>query len=380
MKMRRIRIRNLRRFRDFELDFVDPRTGAPRQWTVLVGEHGVGKSDVLQAVRLTACGISWARALVQVTPYTLMDHQAEEAVELDAELEFTSPDLVLPSWGRIPPGSRMTSTLRQERDNGLLRGESRWTSPSELSGRSGPDPLVEARRASDTSKCGLAWFMGRDVGMLSPTVRDLDRVMGVLHSFEEHLPGFDAGDVLRRSPPDAPILRAPLSSGAQMVLLLANFLVDHFREAGDPEHFSGLAIIDGIDRDLHPKWQLGIVPALSKTFPNLQFVVSTNSVLVVSELKGREVAALDLGADGNTRLRPIDSDPRLYTSGGILRLVFGMRNECPGAWLDKLDDYRALARDPLRNSQEEAAVHRLRQELLGAEISRIPEIVPRLGD
>lgn len=379
MKLRKIRIRNLRRFRDFELDLVDPRTGAPRQWTVLVGRNGVGKSDVLQAVMLAASGVSWANAVVKVTPYTLRDDQTGETVELDAELEFTSPDLHLPSWGQIPPGSRLTSTLRQERGDGLLRGESRWASPPELSNREGPDPLAEARRTSNAPECAPAWFMGRDVGMLSPAVQNLDRVVSVLRSFEEHLPGLDAGDVLRRSPPAAPILRAPLSGGEQVILLLVNYLVDHFREAGDPEHFSGLAIIDGIDRDLHPEWQAGIVPALSKTFPNLQFVVSTHSILVVSELKEREVVALDLDADGNARRRPVEVDPRLYTSGGLLRLVFGMQRECPGPLADKLDSYRTLARDVLRDDEEEDAVYRMRKELEDAEVNFIPEILPRLG-
>jgi predicted ATP-binding protein involved in virulence len=44
---------------------------------------------------------------------------------------------------------------------------------------------------------------------------------------------------------------------------------------------------------LHPKWQRHIVEDLKKTFPKIQFVVTTHSPFIVQSLKADEVINLD---------------------------------------------------------------------------------------
>ena len=53
MKVRRVSLRHFKRFEQLELDFTDPVTQSPRDFVVLVGQNGAGKSTVLQA--LAAC-------------------------------------------------------------------------------------------------------------------------------------------------------------------------------------------------------------------------------------------------------------------------------------------------------------------------------------
>jgi predicted ATP-binding protein involved in virulence len=55
----------------------------------------------------------------------------------------------------------------------------------------------------------------------------------------------------------------------------------------------GLVLIDEIDLHLHPKWQKKIVADLKKTFPELQFVVTTHSPFILQSLKEEEVINLD---------------------------------------------------------------------------------------
>lgn len=47
----------------------------------------------------------------------------------------------------------------------------------------------------------------------------------------------------------------------------------------------GIVIIDEVDLHLHPKWQQRIVPILAETFPNIQFVITTHSPIVLSSVK-----------------------------------------------------------------------------------------------
>jgi predicted ATP-binding protein involved in virulence len=48
----------------------------------------------------------------------------------------------------------------------------------------------------------------------------------------------------------------------------------------------GIVTIDEVDLHLHPKWQQRIVPILAEAFPNIQFVISTHSPIVLSSVKG----------------------------------------------------------------------------------------------
>jgi predicted ATP-binding protein involved in virulence len=48
----------------------------------------------------------------------------------------------------------------------------------------------------------------------------------------------------------------------------------------------GIVLIDEIDLHLHPKWQQRIAYILHEVFPNIQFVLTTHSELVLSSVKG----------------------------------------------------------------------------------------------
>ena len=51
----------------------------------------------------------------------------------------------------------------------------------------------------------------------------------------------------------------------------------------------GIVLIDEVDLHLHPTWQQRIVEDLRRTFPSIQFIVTTHSPQVVSSLKSSSV-------------------------------------------------------------------------------------------
>ncbi len=67
-------------------------------------------------------------------------------------------------------------------------------------------------------------------------------------------------------------------------------------EPFDAEH---LVIIDEIDLHLHPKWQRRIVPALRETFPNCQFIITTHSPQVLSEVPADNIFILYRDENGD---------------------------------------------------------------------------------
>lgn len=56
----------------------------------------------------------------------------------------------------------------------------------------------------------------------------------------------------------------------------------------------GIVLIDELDMHLHPKWQRHIVEDLKRTFPRIQFIVTTHSPFIVQSLKKEEVISLDI--------------------------------------------------------------------------------------
>ena len=61
-------------------------------------------------------------------------------------------------------------------------------------------------------------------------------------------------------------------------LSLANPSLDN------PLEGEGIVLIDEVELHLHPTWQARIVPTLTATFPNIQFIITTHSPKVLGEV------------------------------------------------------------------------------------------------
>lgn len=59
------------------------------------------------------------------------------------------------------------------------------------------------------------------------------------------------------------------------------------------DSLSGVVMIDDIDVHLHPKWQRQVVPDLSRTFPKLQFIITSHSPLVAGTLHAANIRVIE---------------------------------------------------------------------------------------
>src|SRR5690606_12707826 len=51
-----------------------------------------------------------------------------------------------------------------------------------------------------------------------------------------------------------------------------------------PEEMEGIVLVDELGAHLHPRWQLTLIQALKSLFPELQFIVTTHSPLLLGGL------------------------------------------------------------------------------------------------
>ncbi|MCO6478012.1 MAG: AAA family ATPase [Phaeodactylibacter sp.] len=54
----------------------------------------------------------------------------------------------------------------------------------------------------------------------------------------------------------------------------------------------GIVMVDEIDLHLHPNWQMNVLPTISKALPNLQFIVTTHSPLIVGSLEWMNIVVM----------------------------------------------------------------------------------------
>lgn len=102
-----------------------------------------------------------------------------------------------------------------------------------------------------------------------------------------------------------------LSDGEKCLLAMVGDLARRLAIANpglsDPLQGKGVVLIDEIELHLHPQWQREIIPALTRTFPNCQFIVTTHSPQVVSHVKPQGIYILEKTDNGIVAKRPSSS-------------------------------------------------------------------------
>ena len=174
-----------------------------------------------------------------------------------------------------------------------------------------------------------------------------------------------------------------LAHGYQSTIAWLADLVGHMLLEADaevePEDMEGVVLVDEIDLYLHPVWQATLIPALRKTFPKMQFIVTTHSPVVLSRVAPHEVVRLaswgdtgdvvevvhdpetgDLAPAGDVHGEGVRPDARMMTGSEIFREHFGLEGTTPNPMGDALRRYALLASDPFRTEAEHAEM-RLRK-------------------
>lgn len=112
-----------------------------------------------------------------------------------------------------------------------------------------------------------------------------------------------------------------LSSGEKMVLLLVADIAKRLSQLNPNDSNSlngkGIVLIDELEMHLHPKWQRKITKALKDIFPNLQFIATTHSPQILSNLNKDEIYILE-----NSELFNSNSNPYGRDSNSILEEIF----------------------------------------------------------
>lgn len=112
------------------------------------------------------------------------------------------------------------------------------------------------------------------------------------------------------------------------VVDLCHKLFEAYPDADNPLEGQAIVLVDEIDLHLHPKWQREVTAYLSKSFPNVQFIATTHSPLVIQSMEEVNLYVLKRISEDEVSVEhsPI-SDFRGWTVEEILRETMGLEDD-----------------------------------------------------
>jgi predicted ATP-binding protein involved in virulence len=396
MKLEKLKLTNFRGFREFEISF-DP------SFTVLLGANMAGKTAVLDgvAVSLTMYFYAW-ESVWGSGSVPVRNIEEEEVRQVVAEIGGV-PDLqrqfpvIVEARVGIPSARENPVTWRLFRNGtstetsqdftqlpipvGPPRGElaviAQYGTQRVWRGKQSVDDLrrVGARydgyadcfNITSTHSLLAGWMqkqtlvqLQRGSGYIQPQLAAVEAAIkccidGVTRfwfdvQYEELRLEYTGGDIQSF---------AMLSEGVRnMVAMVADIA---WRAAVlNPQHGAeahllteGVVLIDELDLHLHPSWQRRVVGDLRRTFPRIQFIVTTHSPQIVASVSRSQIRLLD-----HNRLVAEEPYVEGRDSNEILEDVFGV----PSRPQEVEDEIKALYR--LIEDEDFAAA---RKQLAGLE-------------
>lgn len=402
MHVEQLDVRNVKLLADQQFNFLNS-DGSPRQWTVILAENGHCKTTILQLIALLASGPVLGRQLV-ADPSTIANANSTESAHFGAVFKKVgSKGIDLSPTLEVLPGSRLLQGNKDSHHVDVLRafdepnafvagyGVGRYLpEPGEASP---PDDRAIDRveglfrpqhkvlgidfyealrqfstRSDEPKNLGLLYSRAIRRVLLSQDAMTDEPLLPDLNTFElRGKDGVAVMDSLLRSRrfeiiiegEKYRLLPSSLSQGYQSSIAWICDLLGHaFLDASgevDPSALQGIVLLDEIDLHLHPTWQRRLLPILGQVFPQLQFIVTTHSPLVLTGVDKESIIKLGV-RQGKVVQLPHASEPGLANAATLLNDYFGVpRAGRPG--LVALErEYFPLLLDPENNRERIATL------------------------
>lgn len=345
MKLTRIELKDFRCFGEAELDLTEPGSGGePLGVALLVGDNGSGKSAVVKGLSGFFTELSSIYGGQPLEPSDIR-HRAERAKVAvqwidwlghhEPKCALLSNELVLEEHGVIPPLTKPSPTRYREWLGLTLGGPRQPTGlvvAFDVHRLLKPGPVVGPNlQEVISSRCQNAlaptistdgkiraraqglkqWIVNLD-SLRAKAKADRNEDLPLWHTLREalnillHPYTFEGVDdrfqvLFQTATGRVPI--EELSDGFRSVfVIVAELLLRLSLATSDPAKIleqEAVCIIDELDGNLHPRWQETIIPGLTAMFPNVQFIATTHSEIIVSTVEPKNVFRLELADDGS---------------------------------------------------------------------------------
>ncbi|TGD76906.1 AAA family ATPase [Hymenobacter wooponensis] len=255
-------------------------------WLLLLGDNGIGKSSILQAVALALAGQNQLNRL-QLDPADYLRRGTSDGKVVICSYEHDHPVVLTfsPAGFQASVNEAPTFILGYGSTRLLPKGNIQ-PDPNRLPYLNIGNLFDYSVALSDPHK----WL--RDVAQeefderIAPAFFDVLALRGddrlLLSDGRIEIKQFDAVQPLEE-----------ISDGYKTIVgLVADIMQTLASDHATYHNTQGIVLLDEIGNHLHPRWRLKIVGALRRAFPKLQFIVTTHEPLCLRGLSHGEVVVL----------------------------------------------------------------------------------------
>ncbi|MED3354372.1 AAA family ATPase [Bacillus thuringiensis] len=281
----KIEIHNFKGIKDLKIDLRKSKSSnAP--WLMLLGENGVGKSSILQAIALTLMGEEQREKFIKKTPSEYLRNGSYEGfvkVYLSGMIEpiclflaekskyFNGQNHMHPMVLILGYGS--TRLLPREDMNTDLKVT--WARIENLF-----NPFIPLVNVRD-----YLLYLEDDFLVVKKAIESLFLESVIIERDR-------VNEEIYFNFPSSSIKLQDLSDGYQTIIALAVDIMMVMKNRWRNFDAEGIVLVDEIDAHLHPRWNIEIVHRLKKAFPKVQFISTTHNPLSLRGLIDGEVAVL----------------------------------------------------------------------------------------
>ncbi|MEB3122229.1 MAG: AAA family ATPase [Snowella sp.] len=411
-----LEVENVLCFKNKQVLDLSDKNGNPAQWTVILGDNGVGKTTLLRCLARMEPYLSrgvpdhnW-RTLSPDHMLPLFYSLSEEELGTLYKSQVNINALLIYGFSLNNFKKSLPKTINSQIEKMILNFSLNPSSSDERKASFIKKDLFELkcygyganRKIGNTSLSEFLssdrnstlfsdnadlinaeeWLLQTDYAALSSTSEDnkfTKRLILVKEILKNLLP--DVDDIRIASPtyeiprPTAEfhthygwVSLSDLSLGYRSVIAwmvdLAARMLERYPESDDPLSEPAIVLVDEIDLHLHPKWQRTIMEFLTKRFQNTQFIVTAHSPLVVQAAQDANIVLLRREGDCVV----IDNNPEIIDNwrvDQILTTVFDL----PSGRSAKLDPWL-----------EEREIILTKSHLTQEDKARLNEIAEEIGD
>jgi hypothetical protein len=153
-----------------------------------------------------------------------------------------------------------------------------------------------------------------------------------------------------------------------MIALAVEIMAGLPKKTSDFQTDTGIVVIDELGNHLHPTWRLQVVASLRRTFPRIQFVVTTHDPLCLRGLEVGEIAVLRRERGGVTAQVIQESIAHLRADQLLTSPIFGLPGTRDPELLKSTRDdegrYDELFLNTNRSPSEESEFQQLRAAII----------------
>ncbi|MGH1286378.1 AAA family ATPase [Bacillus toyonensis] len=157
-----------------------------------------------------------------------------------------------------------------------------------------------------------------------------------------------------------------LSDGNRSMIALAVDIIMALRYLHwSPDDGEAIVLIDELDAHLHPQWIIQIVTQMRKTFPNIQFIVTSHDPLCLRGLEQNEIVVLQKDNEDEVFIeRELPPQEFLEVDKLLKSQFFGLSNTQDPEVNSNFKEYYRLLGIIKRNHNEENQLRALKKKLI----------------